>query len=185
MLYLCLLKKHPLMKKNLLLTYLCLACVLSATAQKNTKHQKFGLTWQLPATWQLTAEKNTDTRFYAFPASGGQAKMDLRVLSANTSEEATQATVDFMKENNISPSFLSELTPKKIKQGKLQMQVFAKDGLDMKLDNGTSLYLNRKLVLINTDSGKKYILFIAEYYADAKPTQKDAIENIIKTLKAK
>ena len=173
------------MKKNLLLAYLCLACVLSAVAQKKAKHEKFGLTWQLPDTWQLAPEKNTSTRFYAFPASGGQAKMDLRELSANGTEDAAKATVEFMKENSIPPSFLSDLTPQKITQGKLQMQVFAKDGLDMKLDNGTALYLNRKLVLINTNSGKKYILFVAEYYADDKPKQKEAIENILKTLKVK
>lgn len=173
------------MKKYLFLAYCCLACTLCAVAQKNTKHEKFGLTWQLPAAWQLASEKNTDTRFYAYPTSGGQAKMDLRVLSASGTEDASKATIDFMKECNIPPSFLSDLTPQKIKQGKLQMQVFSKDGLDMKLDNGTSLYLNQKLALINTDSGKKYILYIAEYYADAKPKQKEAIENIIKTLKAK
>ena len=172
------------MKKYFLLAYFCLACLMNVVAQ-NTKHEKFGLTWQLPNDWQLSDEKNSDTQFYAHPTAGGQAKVDLRILSAKNDDEAEKATITFMQNNNIPPAFLSDIKSKKVKQGGLQMQIFEKDGIDLKLDNGTTLYVHRKLVLINTDAGKKYILHMLEYYADNSPKQKEAIENVIKTLKVK
>ncbi len=177
--------KMPL-KNYLLLACLCFACAFQTIAQskKDTKHEKFGLTWQLPNTWALAPEKNTDTEFYAYPTSGGQAKMKLVALPANSDAEAAQGTVTFMQNNSIEPAFLKDLTPRKVKQGKLQMQIFEKDGLDMKLDNGTEIYKSEKLVLINTDKGKKFILHLAEYYQ--KPAkQQAAIENALKTLKVK
>ena len=168
------------MRTSLFTLALCLFCTV-AIAQNNT-HNKFGLTWQLPATWVLSPEKNTDTRFYAYPNSGGTGAMDIRALGKN--ENPAEATVNFMKETSIDPSFIKDTEPKKVKSGKLLMQVFEKDALDMKLSDGTDIYRNQKLILLSTQKGEKYILFLVEVYQKpAKHTK--AIENAVKTLKVK
>lgn len=174
--------------KNLLLACICLFWVSSvAIAQKakNKKHEKAGLAWELPATWELSPEKNSDTRFYAYPTSGGQAKMEVRAVEGNTSEDAAKATVTFMQESNIEPSLIKDVQPRTVKKGNLAMQIFEKDYLDMKLGNGTELYRNQKLMLANhTKTGKKYIVYLVEIYE--KPSKHtEAFNIVIKTLKAK
>jgi len=151
-------------------------------AQKNKKHEKFGLSWQLPTTWVLAPEKNTATRFYAYPNSGGAGMIDVRDLNANTSGDAATLTIEFMQEMKIEPSFIKDSQPRTIKKGNLQIQIFEKDALDMQLDNGTKLYKNQKLLLINNNKNQKHMLYVVEVYQKpAKHTK--AIDNVIKTLK--
>ena len=169
------------MQKYFFTLLFCL-CAVVAVAQKNKKHEKLGLAWELPPNWVLSDEKNTATRFYAYPNSGGVGVMDLRDLQANSDSDAAKATVEFMQENKLEPSDLKG-TPRKVKQGKLQMQVFEKNELYMKLDNGTEIYKNMKLMLIEAN-GKRYIGYLAEIYE--KPAKHTAaLDGVVKTLKAK
>jgi hypothetical protein len=170
------------MRKTYFLTFLCCLCALTAVAQKTKKHAKLGLAWELPDTWVLAPEKNSNTRFYAYPNSGGVGVMDLRDLQASNDSDAAKATITFMQENKLEPSDLQG-TPRKVVQGKLQMQIFEKDELYMKLDNGTEMYKYLKLMLIEAN-GKRYIAYLAEIYQ--KPAKHiKALENAVKTLKTK
>ena len=172
------------MIRNLLLACVCLLAYSAAMAQNAKKHEKFGLVWNLPDTWDTPKEKNSDTHFYAYPTKGGQAKVELRLLSVASDEDAAKATIEFMKEKNVSPALIKEGTPRKVKQGNLEMQIFEKDVLDLKMEK-MDLYKSEKLILIATKGSKKrYILYMAEYY-DKPAKCAEAFEALVKSLKAK
>lgn len=169
------------MHKYILFAYLCLACTLPAVAQKNAKYNKLGLAWQMPDNWKLAPEKNSDTRFYAYP-SEGTAAIDIRLV---TDSDPAKATVGFMQENIVPPTLVSGQTPRNVQQGKLTMQVFEKDGIDMKLDNGTELGVNRKLIIAQASNGKRYLIYFVEHYKKGDAKQAKNIENILKSFKVK
>jgi hypothetical protein len=163
--------------KILVFFLLYIVFVQPAFAQKINR---FGLKMTLEKEW---AEKTEITEKIRINAQKKSAILEIYPIGKASTEEAGNATIEVLKNNNVAPEEFEKVPSKNVKLGKISLVTFEWEE-ETNLESQNTILKQWKSLYLTEYKGNKYIIWASEYYSDADaPSTKAQIETMLKSIR--